>query len=458
MRIKNKLSILLVSLAVIFTVTFVMEENVEKTKFIYIMKDGARNGNKLLNRIMDLKSRSQLNMVSDYTYWDDLVDFVGSGDKGWAALNLDTALDTFGADMLWVYRPDMTLVYSSGSSRAGWAQDIPMTADVFRKLFIRQQIRSFFLNSPNGVVNIYGGPIHFSSDNGKAAPAQGYLFAGKLMDNKHIADLELLVGGRIRITPITSWQKLSPAGETRFEDGRIHLNRVLLGPNHEPVANLETFLESELAKDYAGLSKRNILVFMSFILLSFILFAFVLVYWVNIPLGMISKALDLEKASYVDKIKNKKDEFGVVAKLITRFFNQKAVLLKEIVSRKQIEESLLESTRKYEALIGVVPLAVYTMDASGFVTSWSPAAERMFGWKAKEIIGKPSLVIPRDRAEDITMLRGKVLEGKFVEGFETRVSRKDGAMILSRIYAGPLKDEHDKITGIMVAVKNLKDA
>ena len=456
MKIRNKLTALLVSLAVIFIMAFIMHENIERSEFLYIMKDQAKNGNKMLDRVMDLKAKSLLNLVSDYSYWDDMVGFVASGDRKWAAVNLDTALDTFGADMIWVYNPDLKLVYSKGASKAGWAEEVPLTAEDFRRLSIRQQVRNFFLNSPNGVVKIFAGPIHFAADNGIVAPIQGYLLVGKLLDEKYMLDLELLVGGNIKVTPITSWQKLSPTGETRLEEGRINLNRVLLGPNNEPVANLETLMESELARDYGSFNRHNILISLVFILITFILLSFALVYWVNMPLGMISKALDFEKSVYLDKLKKNKDEFGGIAKLMSRFFNQKAVLLKEIVSRKQVEESLRESTQKYAALIGVIPLAVYTIDHNGFVTSWSAAAERMSGWKSKDIVGKPESVIFRSGSEEAMMLSRKVLEGKSVDGFETRVFKKDGTTLRVSFYAGPLRNEDGKIIGGMMAVKETK--
>ncbi|MFZ8884191.1 MAG: PAS domain-containing protein [Litorivicinaceae bacterium] len=42
-------------------------------------------------------------------------------------------------------------------------------------------------------------------------------------------------------------------------------------------------------------------------------------------------------------------------------------------------------------LIQSSPLAVYTRDENGLLTNWNPAAERMFGWTADEVLGKPLL-------------------------------------------------------------------
>src|SRR5436309_10722036 len=74
--------------------------------------------------------------------------------------------------------------------------------------------------------------------------------------------------------------------------------------------------------------------------------------------------------------------------------------------------------------------AIISKDLSGNITSWNPAAERIFGYKAQEIIGRPiSILIPADRgAEEPDILR-RILRGERMEHFETMRLRKDGQRV-----------------------------
>ena len=104
--------------------------------------------------------------------------------------------------------------------------------------------------------------------------------------------------------------------------------------------------------------------------------------------------------------------------------------LSDITERKRAEEirvrlaSIVESSE--DAIIGK------TLD--GIVTSWNKAAERIFGYTADEVIGKPiGFLIPQDRVDEESQIIERVKLGEPVTHFETVRRRKDGKEIAYRL-------------------------
>jgi PAS domain S-box-containing protein len=96
--------------------------------------------------------------------------------------------------------------------------------------------------------------------------------------------------------------------------------------------------------------------------------------------------------------------------------------------------------RYYETLVEVSPIAVVLMDNDGDITSWSPAAERLFGYSPQEAIGRniDDVVAnhPEVREEGERFLK-QALEGAAPHAI-TRRSRKDGSLVDVELLASPV--------------------
>ena len=93
--------------------------------------------------------------------------------------------------------------------------------------------------------------------------------------------------------------------------------------------------------------------------------------------------------------------------------------------------------------------AIISTDLDGIITSWNPSAERLYGYSAREAIGKPNaLIIPADRREEEAETRRRVLGGHSVPRYETVRVRKDGVRIDMSLGASPLRDPDGRIVGV----------
>lgn len=92
--------------------------------------------------------------------------------------------------------------------------------------------------------------------------------------------------------------------------------------------------------------------------------------------------------------------------------------------------------------------AIVSKTLDGIITSWNRGAERIFGYSAGEIIGKPILVlIPPDRLNEETEIIRRIRAGEHVEHFETIRRCKDGTLIDVSLTVSPIKDANGKIVG-----------
>src|SRR5262249_5287346 len=105
-----------------------------------------------------------------------------------------------------------------------------------------------------------------------------------------------------------------------------------------------------------------------------------------------------------------------------------------------LDISELERQRQYyEALLEGSPTAIIAIDPSDDVTSWNPAAERLFGYTAREAIGRniDGLVANRadirDEAVDVSR---RIAKGEV--RLITRRTRKDGSLVDVEVLGAPI--------------------
>jgi PAS domain S-box-containing protein len=84
----------------------------------------------------------------------------------------------------------------------------------------------------------------------------------------------------------------------------------------------------------------------------------------------------------------------------------------------------------------------------GIITSWNAAAERLFGYKAEEAVGKHiSLIIPPERLNEEEYIIGEIAKGNKVDHFETFRVTKSGKLIPLSISVSPIVDSSGRVIG-----------
>jgi len=123
----------------------------------------------------------------------------------------------------------------------------------------------------------------------------------------------------------------------------------------------------------------------------------------------------------------------------------------DITERKQMESRLKE----FEGIVNSSDDAIISKTVYGTVLSWNQGAEKIFGYKADEIIGRPiKKLFPHDLWSQEQKILEKIKQGNNIEHFETRRLRKDGAVIDVSVTISPI---YDKDGSVWAASKIARD-
>jgi PAS domain S-box-containing protein len=124
----------------------------------------------------------------------------------------------------------------------------------------------------------------------------------------------------------------------------------------------------------------------------------------------------------------------------------------DITEQKQAEEARM----RLAAIVECSEDGIASKDLNGIVTSWNAAAERIFGYKAEEMIGRPiTTIIPPELHPDEDVILGKIRRGERIEHFQTVRQTKAGDRIDVSLTVSPVKDKHGNVIGAAKIVRDI---
>jgi PAS domain S-box-containing protein len=112
------------------------------------------------------------------------------------------------------------------------------------------------------------------------------------------------------------------------------------------------------------------------------------------------------------------------------------------------KSSFIPAELLYEAIVDSSDDAIVSKNLQSIIMSWNPAAERIFGYTAEEIIGQPiNKLLPPDRLDEETHIIARLQRGERLEHFETKRRRKDGELIDVSLTISPIRNAEGVIVG-----------
>ena len=124
----------------------------------------------------------------------------------------------------------------------------------------------------------------------------------------------------------------------------------------------------------------------------------------------------------------------------------------DITQRKKAEEA----TARLAAIVSSSDDAIVSKDLNGVITSWNRGAERVFGYTAEEVVGKPvTLLIPDDHLDEEPEILARIRRGEPVEHYETVRRRKDGSLIDVSLTVSPMRDDAGRVIGASKVARDI---
>jgi PAS domain S-box-containing protein len=131
-------------------------------------------------------------------------------------------------------------------------------------------------------------------------------------------------------------------------------------------------------------------------------------------------------------------------------------IIRDVTDRKLAEASALDDHKRLAFHVENTPLAVIEWDNEFRVLRWSPAAQRLFGWKAEEVLGKHfgewEFVVPED-IEVVNQVGERQNQGKEQHGISrNRNYTKLGNILHCEWYNSALYNENGKLVSVLSLV------
>jgi len=141
--------------------------------------------------------------------------------------------------------------------------------------------------------------------------------------------------------------------------------------------------------------------------------------------------------------KEERDLINVIAKQISFF-----------IERKKSEKK----NNRLAAIVDSSDDAIIGKRLDGIITSWNTGATKIYGYMAKEVIGKPiNIMVPPDRQDEVTQILEKIKRRERVDHFETDRVTKDGAKIPVSLTISPIEDKQGKVLGASTIARNITE-
>ena len=130
-----------------------------------------------------------------------------------------------------------------------------------------------------------------------------------------------------------------------------------------------------------------------------------------------------------------------------------------------VEQQTKEERARAEDVLGYLAAivssssdAIIGKDLSGAIISWNAAAERMYGYTERQIVGQSiTLLFPPDRQWEFTQIMERIGRGERVEPFETIRMRKDGTLMHVSVTISPVRDHRDVIIGASSIARDISE-
>lgn len=390
---------------------FVLQyQYIRKQQIDIFVKSEKASDEKVIDKVLEFKAAGFLKPTKDNSAWDEMLEFTETKDTAWARENLEAIILTFGMSYMGAFDTNGNAFYTFSDSSAG---NFKISNENITDWFSKEKTISCFVKHNNNLFEIFGAAIVPSFDINYKTKPHGYLISVKRWDDDYISDIANTTGFNLEL----STSDLIDSSNKRNDEEIIY--KQLKDFRGNTIATLKFFRLRTFA---AQVNYLNLLAIISLciLIISLVLFFIFINRWINNPMKIITRSLSTGSQTPIEKLVNKKNEFGEIARLIKRFNQQKDDLINEVNERTRANE-------KYKALLMAQPDLMFTFDRQGiFLDYYAPNESELF--KApSDFLGKSIIeVFPFDFVNEINTIIKRISKTDAPYTIEYQLEMHDG--------------------------------
>lgn len=267
-------------------------------------------------------------VVFDYTYWDEMIPRIQDADVKWFDDNVFTVIESFKLDFVGVYNLNEAVVCLDFSENVKSRNAMLIPPDIFPDLY-KKRFCNYFIETPDGLMQVSGATVHGSNDHNRKEPPQGYMFIAKLWSTEFLAQLERMTNAKAQL--------LTSNSTIQFDENKtIHSTMQLKDYQGSEIYSLCLTKKVEWIEDFRNQSLLSMLLFVLTTIFFILVFYQASRIWVGKPLKAVRQILQDEDDAQIEHLKKLHTEFREIGILFQSFVNQK----KELTTAKtKAEES-----------------------------------------------------------------------------------------------------------------------
>ena len=125
---------------------------------------------------------------------------------------------------------------------------------------------------------------------------------------------------------------------------------------------------------------------------------------------------------------------------------------RDITERKRAERE----RARLAAIVESSDDAIISKTLEAVITSWNAGAERIYGYRADEVIGQPiAILVPQDRPDELPSIMARLRRGERIEHYETERIRKDGRRISVSVTISPIRESDGRVIGASAIARDV---
>jgi PAS domain S-box-containing protein len=129
-------------------------------------------------------------------------------------------------------------------------------------------------------------------------------------------------------------------------------------------------------------------------------------------------------------------------------------ILTDVTARRRAEQA----AARLAAIVEASGEAIIGKTLEGTITSWNPAAERIYGYSSAEAVGQHiALIVPEDRLAELDKVMASVAAGIGIQQLDTTRCHKDGQVIEASLSVTPIRDGTGEIVGAATVARDITE-
>ncbi|MCC7431714.1 PAS domain S-box protein, partial [bacterium] len=458
LSIQNKIILIFILTAIIFTVLFRLLHENETKKMQVLLEKSKEEKVELYDKIFALQGE-KLKIITntEYSLWDEMANFILSDtvNKKFATVNIDFLIQNYDFNLILVCKPDFSLFYSVTSQGNENLKTEFLSKEILENSFKKNKTTHFFTKTSYGLLEIRGAGIQFAEDDKRLKPPLGYFFTAKILDKNYFNQIDSLT--------ICKTELISDTTRSKIHEMVCETSIVFVKPiqdwKNEALVLLKITNELEITNALVNFSTKNLNLYILSALISIILASLLMVFMIFKPLRAIFKVLETGEVNLANQLSEKDNEFGRLNSLIKKFFAQREELLQEISLRKQTERDLKLYSLRLKGIIESTQDIVFALDKDykylAFNENHKKAMKQIYGLEIEQ--GKNILDFMRVNDD----VKAKKDIDRCLKGEQFVIEQIYGDEKFERTYFeasyNPIKDENAEVIGTALFVKNISE-